>query len=206
MDTMMSQEAKADLVEERQIFTVTDLKQYAYCPRVVFYTYCLPLLRPETYKMRESAIVHREEAGREGRRSLRAYGLTEGRRAFDVPLFSSSLRLRGKADMVITTDEELIPIDYKLTRRKAGAHFRLQLAAYGLMLAETSDLPVQRGFMYSMVTRRAEEVPLTSRLFAKVRRVTVAMRAMVEAEIMPEPPKGRGRCVACEFRRFCNDL
>ncbi len=28
--------------EERLIFTVTDLKQYAYCPRIVFYTYCLP--------------------------------------------------------------------------------------------------------------------------------------------------------------------
>ena len=192
--------------EDRQVFTVSDLKQFAYCPRVVFYTYCLPLLRPETYKMQESRLAHEEETSREARRSLRPFGLAEASRAFDVPLYSPTLGLRGKADMVIDTGEELIPVDYKLTTRKAGPHFRLQLAAYGLMLKETSALTVRRAFMYSIAMRRAEEVPLTAQLFGRVRQMTRAMRHMVEAELMPDPPSGRGRCVACEFRRFCNDL
>lgn len=192
--------------EERTFFTVTDLKQFAYCPRVVFYTYCLPLLRPETYKMRESQLYHKQEREREERRSLRAYGLPDGERGYDVRLRSDDLALRGRADLVIYRDAEVIPVDYKLTRRKAGPHFRLQLAAYGLMLAEANELPATRGFLYSMATRRAEEVPFSGRLFGKVRRSVQAMRQMVEAEAMPEAARGRARCVACEFRRFCNDL
>jgi len=59
-------------VEPRLTFVVTDLKQFAYCPRVVYYSYCLPLIRPMTYKMKAGQEAHVEEKGREQRRSLRA--------------------------------------------------------------------------------------------------------------------------------------
>jgi len=194
------------VLEGRAVFTVTDLKQFAYCPRVVYYTYCLPLIRPETAKMQESRRAHEEEARREERRSLRLYGLPEGERRYDVLLCSTALGLRGKADVVIRTADELIPVDYKMTSRPAGPHFRLQLAAYGLMLSEMEGLPVRRGFVYSTITRQAEEVRFTRRAYAQVRSLTEAMRRMVDTEAMPEAPQGRARCVACEFRRFCNDL
>lgn len=188
------------------IFTVTDLKQFTYCPRVVFYTYCLPLLRPETFKMQESQQAHQEERVRERRRSLSTYGLPEGERAFDVPLASAALGLRGQADMVIGLPDEVIPVDFKQTRGRAGAHFRLQLAAYGLMLAEMTGMPVRRGFIYAIALRQAEEIALDGRAASRVARQTEAMRCMVEVESPPDPPARRARCVACEFRRFCNDL
>ena len=43
------------------IFRVTDLKQYFYCPRVVYYAYCLPQVRPVTAKM-EAGIEAQVEA------------------------------------------------------------------------------------------------------------------------------------------------
>jgi CRISPR/Cas system-associated exonuclease Cas4 (RecB family) len=87
-------------VEPRPTFLVTDLKQFAYCPRVVYYSYCLPLIRPTTYKMQAGQEAHLEEEGREQRRSLRAYGLEEGERTFNLWLQSSELGLRGRMDMV----------------------------------------------------------------------------------------------------------
>jgi CRISPR-associated exonuclease Cas4 len=74
------------------------------------------------------------------------------------------------------------------------------------MLEETWGGMVRRGFIYSLVTRRAEEVTLTKRLRGEVRETVVAMREMVEREMMPGPPKSRRPCVSCEFRRFCNDV
>jgi CRISPR-associated exonuclease Cas4 len=214
---MKAEEGSADAVGlspgsggAQPVFTVTDLKQFAYCPRVVFYTYCLPLLRPMTYKMEESQYAHEEEAAREVRRSLRPYGLDDGERRFDVPLCSAKLGLWGKADMVVETATELIPVDYKSTDRKPGPHFRLQIAAYGIMLEEAlppdSGLVVQRGFLYSLTLKHADEVRLTVPLRAQVRRMAGAMREMVAKERMPEALEGRGRCLACEFRRFCSDL
>jgi CRISPR-associated exonuclease Cas4 len=187
---------------ERTVFVVTDLKQYTYCPRVVFYTYCLPLVRPTTYKMEAGIAAHEEAGKREQRRTLAAYGLEEGERYFDVWVESPNLGLRGRVDLVIEVEEG----DYKQTMRGAGQHFRRQLAAYGLMLEEAWGGVVRRGFIYSLVTRKAEEIALGERLRGEVREMVTAMREMVEREIMPEPPRSRRPCVNCEFRRFCNDV
>lgn len=197
-------------IEEHTVFTVTDLKQYAYCPRIVFYTYCLPLLRPTTYKMEAGAMAHAEAGERERRRTLTAYGLAEGERHFDVWVASERLGLQGRIDLVIEAgageEREWIPVDYKQTVRQAGPHYKRQLAAYGMMLEETLGGRARRGFIYSLVTRKAEEVALTEQLRNDVRETVAAMREMVRREVMPEPPHSRQPCVNCEFRRFCNDV
>ncbi len=197
---------------ERTVFTVTDLKQYAYCPRVVFYTYCLPLIRPTTGKMEEGRLAHEEAREREARRTLRIYGLEEARRHFDVWVASEELGLTGRVDLVLEVGgpdamgREWIPVDYKQTARRAGPHLRRQLAAYGMMLEETWGGTVRRGFIYSLLTRRVEEIPLTPSLRQEVRGMVVAMREMVERERMPDPPPSIKPCINCEFRRFCNDV
>ncbi len=197
-------------VEERLFFTVTDLKQYTYCPRVVYYTYCLPLIRPTTYKMEAGTRAHEKADKRERRRTLSAYDLDEGERRFDVWLKSPILGLTGKVDLVIEIAKEdareLIPVEYKQTRRRIGKHIRLQLAAYGMMLEEISDGKAKRAFVYSLLKRKAKEVRLTKALRRDVRATAGAMREMVKREAMPEPPRSRRQCVNCEFRRFCNDV
>lgn len=197
-------------VDQQQVFTVTDLKQYAYCPRIVAYTYCLPLVRPTTYKMEAGIAAHDKAGAQERRRTLTAYGLQNGERHFDVRLRSDILGLQGRVDMVIEVADpspsELIPVEYKQTRRKAGRHIRKQLAAYAMMLEESWEGDVHRGFVYSLLKRRTEEIRITSRLRDDVRDTVAAMRDMVAREAMPGPPRSRRGCVNCEFRRFCNDV
>lgn len=195
--------------DDRAIFVVTDLKQYGYCPRIVFYTYCLPLIRPVTFKMEEGKAAHDEEMARERRRTLALYGLEEGVRHYNVWLESAELGLRGRVDVVIEVageGGELIPVEYKQTRREAGRHVWQQIAAYGMMLEETWHKPVRRGLVLSLLSRRVQEIPITDELREEVRERVRAMREMVERERMPGPPRQRGKCRNCEFRRFCNDV
>src|SRR5688572_5334969 len=130
---------------------VTDLKQYAYCPRITYYMYCLPHLRPTTYKMQAGIESQERVTSLEERRSLQAYGLTDGERHFHVPVRSTALGCVGQIDMVIETKEggqhRLIPVDYKLSRRTPDRHFHLQVACYGMMLEEMYGLPVLEGFL-----------------------------------------------------------
>jgi CRISPR-associated exonuclease Cas4 len=188
---------------------VTDLKQYVYCSRVLYYHACLPRVRPTTFKMEASADAHRSAEGQERRRSLRAYGLESGERHFNVSLVSERLGMRGEVDLVIETEaegwREAIPVDYKLSS-KAGAHFQLQLTAYAVMLEEAWGLPVQRGFLYLIPLRRAEEVRVTPRRRAALDEALAVMNGILLREEMPPAPRQRSRCVACEFRRFCNDV
>ncbi len=191
---------------------VTDLKQYAYCPRIVYYHYCLPSIRPITYKMQAGIEMHHDEVEREERRSLRAYGLGVGERFFDVRLASEELGVRGRLDMVIAVPErsapnaELVPVEYKLSERVPGRHFKIQLAMYGLLLEAAWQLPVRRGFIYLIPTRAATEVRITAALRRQALNELDDIRTMIGQEAMPEPPASRRPCVSCEFRRFCNDV
>ncbi len=193
-------------MEERTVFVVTDLKQYAYCPRIVYYTYCLPLLRPTTGKMEDGRLAHEEMRRKERRRTLAMYDLGEGKKHFDVVVASERLGMRGRIDLVIETEEEWIPVDYKQTDRRLGAHIRQQIGAYGILLEETMGVRVRRGLVYSLLGRRVEEIPLTARLRREVEETVAAMREMVERERMPDPPASSRQCMDCEFRRFCNDV
>jgi CRISPR-associated exonuclease Cas4 len=187
------------------LLEVTDVKQYVYCPRIPFYRYCLPAIRPVTYGMRAGIRSHEQEQAREERRSLRAYGLTSGQRIFETQLRSERLGLVGKLDMAVRLEREVVVVDYKLSPGAAGMHFKAQLAAYALLVEEAWGLPVQRAYLYHLPDRKAEEVLMTPQLRRRVGQVVEAMRTMVAAERMPPPPANRARCVSCEFRRFCND-
>jgi CRISPR-associated exonuclease Cas4 len=188
------------------ILRVTDLKQYTYCPRIVFYAYCLPAIRPITYKMQVGQAKHDTAEELERRRSLRAYGLTQGQRFFNVTLTSSRLGLSGRVDMVIRTPGETIPVEYKYSPGRTGRHWMLQLAAYGMMLEESGWGAVKRGFLYFIPARRARQIELDPDMRCEVEGMIEQIRQMIAREAMPPPTSQRARCVVCEFRRFCNDV
>ncbi|MGQ9459442.1 MAG: CRISPR-associated protein Cas4 [Anaerolineae bacterium] len=197
-----------DWGEGRWYLRVTDLKQYAYCPRVIYFTYCLPTLRPTTFKMEAGRDAHEQAVAQEQRRRLAAYGLKDGERHFGVRLVSDRLGLSGLVDLVLVRRDppQAWPVDYKQSRRPTAHHHKLQLTAYGLLLEEVWGIPAPEGYIYSLVQRKAERVPLTRALRTEVLALVREMHEMLREERMPPPPNARRRCLECEFRRFCNDV
>jgi CRISPR-associated exonuclease Cas4 len=184
---------------------VIDLKQYIYCPRILYYHTVLPEIRPITYKMEAGIQAHIAAESREKRRKLRTYGLQTGQRTFNLPLHSAELGLSGIIDMVIETETERIPVDYKQAK-KIGNHFKLQLMAYGRLL-ETQDnpKPVKRGFLYLLPSRQAIEIKFTPHLRRSFQQALQEIKTITLTQQMPAPTPHTGRCLDCEFRRFCND-
>lgn len=189
------------------MLTVSDVKQYPYCPRIVYYTYLLPLrARPTTYKMAEGKLEHDRTTELEERRSLRAYGLTEGVRHFDVALASERLGLRGRLDMVIETSSEVIPVDFKNSEGKVGLNHKYQLTAYALLVEEAWGRPVRRGFIYLVPQKRAQEVRITSNMRGWVHKALREIRETLAREATPAPTRVCSRCTDCEFRNLCPDV
>lgn len=108
--------------------------------------------------------------------------------------------------MSIRCATEIIPVEYKNSPGRGGEHVEIQLAAYGPLLAETTGLPAQRGFIYYIPERRSQEIILEAQLKANVEHTMAQIRAMVQAERTPTPTPARSKCAICEFRRFCNDV
>lgn len=194
------------MLDYHNSFTVTDLKQYEFCQRVVYYERCLPHLRPRTFKMDAGREAHTIEHKLATRRTLSRYHIVSGERRFDVAVQSERLLLVGVIDEVVFAEHgEVIPVDYKLAKR-VGSHHRLQLCAYAMLLEETLSTSVDHGFLYLIPVRQVVEVHFNEALRQSVEATVSEMQAMVELERMPPPAKQVSRCVACEFRRFCNDI
>jgi CRISPR-associated exonuclease Cas4 len=187
------------------LFTISDLKQYIYCPRIFFYHACLPAIRPVTYKMQAGIDAHESERKKAVRRSLKMYGEVDGQRHFDVAIQSNTLYLSGLIDEVVQTDKEWIPIDYKLAQHD-GFHFKIQLTAYALLLEEQTTTKVKRGFLYLIPKRQTVEVAITAALRHQVHQALESMYRIATQESMPQPTDWRQRCPDCEFKRFCNDV
>lgn len=185
--------------------TVTDVRQHAYCPRIPYYQYAMPLERPVTAKMDLGKEEHESTSAKEARRTLKAYGIKEGERRFGVSLYSESLGLRGKIDMVILTSREVIPVEYKMAS-SVGLHHKYQLTAYAMLVEHALGGAVNRAFAYLTPAKKAQEVPITPAMRAQVRKTLAELRASIANERLPKPTPHRKRCTDCEYRRFCGDV
>jgi len=194
------------MLDDVYYFTVTDLKQYAYCPRVVFYERCLPHVRPRTFKMDAGRDIHEDEEDRAARRTLRQYGEVEGERRFGLHLTSLHLGLTGELDEVVyTADGRCFPVDYKFAKG-VSHHYKIQLTAYAMLLEEAESREVEYGFVYLILSRKMVKVNFSVELRKSVLTILAELQRMIEQERMPQPAENPHYCTACEFRRFCNDV
>lgn len=185
---------------------VNDIKQYAYCPRVVFYQYCMPVEKKATWKMEQGKIAEDEIDKLEKRRKLHEYRLAEGRREFHVRLSSKRLGLTGKLDLLIDSPEGLFPVDFKLTTGKPNKNHVAQLCGYALLLEDCYRREVTKGFVYLIPRNDAVVVDLTADRKAEAERIISEIRRMIEQEQMPPPTPVRNRCTDCEYRNYCGDV
>ena len=115
---------------------VSDIKQYFYCPRVVYHTYYTPVTRPTTHPMQIGAVQHEVLSVLERRRTLSRYGLDAGSRKLHIALHAESLGLSGVLDLLIQTEDGAFPVEFKSTTQRLNLNAKYQLTAYALMVEE----------------------------------------------------------------------
>ena len=188
------------------LIPVTDLKQWAYCPRVVYYHRVMPAPPRPTYKMKEGLAAQDLIESLETRRKLREYGLDGARRRFGLWLDNKELGLAGKIDLLLEAKDEIAVVDFKLTSGEPGQNHRLQLAGYSLLSEAVFGLPARRAFLYRIPDNRIFAEPVTEELRQAVKTAVADIRRMGASQWCPEPTEVRGRCVECEFANYCADV
>jgi CRISPR-associated exonuclease Cas4 len=186
--------------------TVTDLKQWAYCPRIPYYHHVMPVEISRTYKMERGRDIEAAVEAMEKRRGFRRYGLERGERRFGVSLHSTTLGLSGKLDLLIITENACYPVDFKDTEGGVRYNHRVQLAAYALLVEENLARPAPAAFVYLVPSRQLVTVDAGEKEREQVRHAVAELRRVIGQEDMPAPTPVRSRCVACEFRNYCADI
>jgi len=134
--------------------SVTDIKHYVYCPRLVYFDRVLHAQPVFGSQQEESQELHEEYVRKELRRKDAVYYSPEffgAEKLLFVQLVSEKLQLQGVVDCIIKTAKgEYIPVEYKnmnSNRGKAYIDHKYQLVAYALLVEENFDATVKRGFV-----------------------------------------------------------
>lgn len=187
--------------------TITHVLEHLYCPRFTYYEYVLAI--PERQQRRWKVMKGRE-VHLERQKINRAYlrkklGVVD--RQFDVPLASTQLGIRGVADEVLTlADGSMAPFDYKFAPapKKPYHNQRVQSILYGLLIQETFDKPVRRGFIcYVRSKHRVVELPIGETDFTKARQIVAEVTQVIQRGYLPPATRYRSRCADCCYRNIC---
>ena len=173
---------------------ISALEHWSYCPRQCALIHVEQTFDENLYTLRGRAVHKRvdepvveEQAGMRIERAL--------------PLWSKSLGLVGKGDVVEFHGETPYPVEYKHGPHREQEHDDLQLCAQALCLEEMTGQPVPRGAIYHS-SRKRRDVEFTPGLRTRVLEVTEAIRAMLKATRLL-PPLNDHRCTHCSLQESC---
>lgn len=188
------------------LLPVTDLKQWAYCQRIVYYHRVMPAVGLQTFKMKEAVAAQDLIETLEMRRSLKAYGFDTAQRRFGVWLSDDRLGLSAKTDLILERPGQVAVVDFKLTSGEPGENHRMQLTGYAMLLEAAYHLPSPVAFLYRIPDNRVFTIEISEAMRRAVSTAINRIDCMQTEQWFPPPTALRGRCVECEYANYCADI
>ena len=176
------------------VIPISAIEHFVYCPRQCALIHCDGVWSDNVHTVRGSRAHRRVDGGQHrverGRRVLRG-----------IPLWSESLGLSGRADVVEMDGETVRPVEYKSGVRH-GLAADLQLCAQALCLEEMLGISVPAGSVWYGGPRRRVEVELTGRLRSQAMAAIDAIREQLLTGVLPDAPDDE-RCEGCQLLHHC---
>lgn len=191
------------------MITVSDVKQYLYCPKIIYFEHILHIPKPPDQKLQTGREKHDSITSKEKRRKGAIFydpELDRAEKSFRVEMESSTLGLKGVLDYLVRSDRELIPVDYKFGHsHKGGVHLnhKYQLAAYALLVEKCFNTIVRRGFVHYSRDSINVQVDFDDDVRRRTMKIIREIAQIIEDEIEPAATRNSARCIDCEYKRYC---
>ena len=193
------------------IISVTDIKHYLYCPRIVYFEHVLhakPMLGSQQLESREE---HEDYVRKEIRRKGAIYYSREFEEAQKIifpRLYSQRLGLHGIVDLIIKTKNgEYIPVEYKNTMSdhgRAWSDHKYQLTAYALLIDENFKTQVKRGFINYIPEEKVVRLQITEAMKTHTKRILQNIKKIIYQEKLPKIRVSRAKCTGgCGYKYIC---
>jgi CRISPR-associated exonuclease Cas4 len=200
-------ESSSDVDEE--FCNVTDIKQFMYCPRVVYFErvmHARPIMGSQQAQSKEEH-VHLEEKERKRKTAVWISNEFESaEKSYRLPLASEKLRLRGVLDLLLILQGELLPVEYKNTRSDKGrirTHHKYQLTGYALLLEEAFGKTVLRGVANYVPEKLALIVDITPAMKRFTIRIISEVSRISREQFLPPVSVPPSKCHGCGYFWVC---
>ena len=185
--------------------TPSQIIQYLYCPRFIYFEYVLriPQYEDRHFKVQKGRLVHEEKARQNMDYLRRRIGVVKK----ELNLYLTNDLLRGEVDEVLwLKDGTAAPLDYKYAKYedKIYSTYKTQLYCYAWLIHSNFGLAVTRGYLvYTRSRNRLVEVPIDQKSVAIVEKAARSIGSIITENKYPKATKNKKRCVTCTYRNIC---
>ncbi len=193
---------------EQEIFiSVSDVLEYLFCPRFIYFMHCLGIAQREErrYKVQKGRELH--EAREKTNRDYVRKRLNCVRKEISVYLTSHKYHFKGEVDEVLFLDDgTAAPMDYKYAEFKDAIYrtHKYQAVLYGLLIMEHFGVEVNRGFVcYTRSNNHVVEIEFRQKDFERARLMVHEILMIIKRGYYPDGTGQKARCVDCTYRNIC---
>lgn len=181
------------------------LRQFLFCPRIPFFSEVLGIRPPQPLWVKQGVDWHRRQETLSKNRTLSRYGLLSAHLRFQCHLESETLGIHGIADLVLLTETEVVPVEFKQGSAPLNRGGQVQLTAYGVLAEERFNLPFKRCFVLSGDNAKTQSFPDTPDRRSMLHNTIARLRQTLSAPLLPDSPASLPQCGQCEYLARCND-
>jgi len=176
------------------VVLISAIEHFAYCPRQCALIHCDGVWTDNAHTVKGRRTHRRADSGK--------HRLERGRRVMrGIPLWSESLGLSGRADVVEILGDTVHPVEYKSGIRH-GLTADYQLCAQAMCLEEMLGITVECGGVWYARPRRRVTVEFTESLRNEVLVAIEAIRKQLRTGNLPSAPNDK-RCRECQLLHHC---
>ncbi len=209
-DAEINNEILEDLTEETDsetIIRISDVLEYLFCPRFIYYMYCLDI--PQHEEKRFKVIKGREvhETRKLTNREYVRKKLNCIRKESDVFIASKKNHIKGIVDEVLfLEDGTAAPLEYKFAeyKDKVFKTYKFQLVLQALLIKENYNIEVNRAYLcFTRSNSLVKEMEITSTDFKKAEKIIEEILDIVQKGLYPKTSRSSRKCVDCCYRNIC---
>jgi len=187
--------------------TVSDVMEYLFCPRFIYFMYCLniPQHEDKRYKVLKGREIHdmREKINKEYVRKK----LNCVRKERSVYMTSKKYHIKGIVDEILFLDDgTACPFDYKFAefKEKLFKTYKFQSIIYGLLVMENYGVEVKKGFVcYTRSNNLVKEIEFKKKDFDDAVKIINEILDVIQKGFYPKKTKSLMKCVDCTYRNIC---
>jgi CRISPR-associated exonuclease Cas4 len=193
--------------DSETIITISDVLEYLFCPRFIYYMHCLdiPQHEEERFKVMKGREVHADKMITNPEYLRKKLGVVK--KDLNVFIASKQHHIKGIVDEVLFLDDgTAAPFEYKFAEFKNSIFqtYKYQLVLHAIMIQENFHVDVKRGFIcFTRSNNHIETIEFTQKDFERAVAIIDEILEIIDKGFYPNKGKYKNKCIDCCYATIC---